>query len=774
MLELKHIKKYYHVGDSVTKALDDVSIAFRKQEFVAILGPSGSGKTTMLNGIGGLDIYDSGDLVIKGKSTKDFTEADWDAYRNNSVGFIFQSYNIISHLSILDNVEMGMTLSGVGNEEKRRKATEALERVGLGPHINKRPNQLSGGQLQRVAIARAIANDPEILLCDEPTGALDTETSQEIMQLIKELSAERLVIMVTHNPTLAKQYADRIINFADGKIQDDSNPYVEDVSKDNFELKKTKMTFWTALKLSFTNLKTKKARTALTAFASSIGIISIAIVLALSSGFQKQIDKTQSNTLAQFPVTISQTASKQTAPSKSVKNSNSKKVTAKLSQQEKMTHTNKLNKSYLNYVKNLSPELSKDITYNYSTGMNLLSKTDGKVKTVQFSNTNGSSSTMSGMTAAMASTTGIGGSVYPSSDNNGLNFLKKHYKVIAGTTPKNENDVILIVDRDNSTNINALKNIGLNVKSGQKLDFNKIVGKEFKIVANNDYYTKVSDNLYTPNPDLTQIYDNSNNKTVKIAGIMKVRSKSSENILASGIAYSDKLTQEIIETNKNSEIVKAQKTSDTNVLTGSSVDSTTKESLVSYLGGSATPSSIMIYPSTFKNKDKVLSYLDKYNKGKKASDKVIYTDLAGQVSDLTGGLMDAITYVLIAFAGISLVTSMIMIAIITYTSVLERTKEIGILKALGARKKDITRVFDAETTILGVSSGLLGVIIAWLVTFPINIILQNMTDLKNVAQLNPVHALILIVISTVLTVLGGHIPAKMAAKKDAATALRSE
>lgn len=774
MLELKHIKKYYHVGDSVTKALDDVSIAFRKQEFVAILGPSGSGKTTMLNGIGGLDIYDSGDLVIKGKSTKDFTEADWDAYRNNSVGFIFQSYNIISHLSILDNVEMGMTLSGVGNEEKRRKATEALERVGLGPHINKRPNQLSGGQLQRVAIARAIANDPEILLCDEPTGALDTETSQEIMQLIKELSAERLVIMVTHNPTLAKQYADRIINFADGKIQDDSNPYVEDVSKDNFELKKTKMTFWTALKLSFTNLKTKKARTALTAFASSIGIISIAIVLALSSGFQKQIDKTQSNTLAQFPVTISQTASKQTAPSKSVKNSNSKKVTAKLSQQEKMTHTNKLNKSYLNYVKNLSPELSKDITYNYSTGMNLLSKTDGKVKTAQFSNTNGSSSTMSGMTAAMASTTGIGGSVYPSSDNNGLNFLKKHYKVIAGTTPKNENDVILIVDRDNSTNINALKNIGLNVKSGQKLDFNKIVGKEFKIVANNDFYTKVSDNLYTPNPDLTQIYDNSNNKTVKIAGIMKVRSKSSENILASGIAYSDKLTQEIIETNKNSEIVKAQKTSDTNVLTGSSVDSTTKESLVSYLGGSATPSSIMIYPSTFKNKDKVLSYLDKYNKGKKASDKVIYTDLAGQVSDLTGGLMDAITYVLIAFAGISLVTSMIMIAIITYTSVLERTKEIGILKALGARKKDITRVFDAETTILGVSSGLLGVIIAWLATFPINIILQNMTDLKNVAQLNPVHALILIVISTVLTVLGGHILAKMAAKKDAATALRSE
>lgn len=771
MLELKHIKKYYHVGDSVTKALDDVSVAFRKQEFVAILGPSGSGKTTMLNGIGGLDIYDSGDLVINGKSTKDFTEADWDAYRNNSVGFIFQSYNIIGHLSILDNVEMGMTLSGVPNEEKKKKAREALERVGLGPHINKKPNQLSGGQLQRVAIARAIANDPEILLCDEPTGALDTETSEEIMQLIKELSAERLVIMVTHNPTLAKEYADRIINFADGKILDDSNPFVEDTSKDNFELKKTKMTFWTALKLSFTNLKTKKARTALTAFASSIGIISIAIVLALSSGFQKQIDKTQGNTLAQFPVTISQTASKQTASVDKVKNSNSKKVTAKLSQQEKSTHTNKLNKNYLNYIKNLDPELSKDVTYTYSTGMNLLTKNDGKVKTAQFSNTS-SSNSLSGMSAAMASSTGIGTSVYPSS--NGNNFLKKHYKVIAGSLPKNENEVILLVDRDNSTNINALKNLGMNVKNNQKLNFNQLVGKEFKVVANNDYYNKVSDNLYTPNSNLNDVYNNANNKTIKIAGILKVKSKSSENILSSGIAYSDKLTQDIIQTNKNSDIVKAQKASDSNVLTGSNVDDTTKTSLVSYLGGSTTPASILIYPNTFKDKDKVLSYLDKYNKGKKESNKVIYTDLAGQVSNLTGGLMDAITYVLVAFAGISLVTSMIMIAIITYTSVLERTKEIGILKALGARKKDITRVFDAETTILGISSGLLGVIIAWLATFPINIILQNMTDLKNVSQLNPVHAIVLVIISTILTVLGGHIPAKMAAKKDAATALRSE
>ncbi|WP_125765483.1 ABC transporter ATP-binding protein/permease [Levilactobacillus mulengensis] len=776
MLELKHIKKYYYVGDSVTKALDDVSVAFRSQEFVAILGPSGSGKTTMLNGIGGLDIYDSGDLAIEGKSTKDFSEADWDAYRNNSVGFIFQSYNIISHLSILDNVEMGMTLSGVSNAEKKEKALKALDRVGLSDHINKKPNQLSGGQLQRVAIARAIANEPEILLCDEPTGALDTETSEEIMQLIKELSAERLVIMVTHNPDLARQYADRIIEFADGKIQHDSNPYDEHTDAQQFELKKTRMTFWTALKLSFNNIRTKKGRTALTAFASSIGIIGIAIVLALSNGFQAQINKTQANTLAQFPVTISQTATSTTAQSNdTVKANNKKVVTAKVSQQDKATHTNKLTKSYLNYVKNLDTKLSKNVTYTYSTGMNLLRQVDGKTKTVSFSNVdNSGSSSANAMQTAMSASTGVGGSVYPSANDGGTSFLKKHYKLVSGTYPKNANDVILIVDRDGSTNINALKNLGYTVKNNQTFNYNKIVGTKMKIVNNNDYYQSLPTGNYLPNKATNSLYNNSHNTTLKIAGIVKVKAKSSENVLASGIAYSDKLTQNIIKDNKDSKIVKAQKKASDNVMTGQTVDSTTKKTLISYLGGSTTPASILIYPNTFKNKDKVLTYLDKYNKGKSKSDKVIYTDMAGTVSSLTGGLMDAITYVLVAFAGISLVTSMIMIAIITYTSVLERTKEIGILKALGARKKDITRVFDAETFILGVGSGALGVVIAWLLTFPINIVLKNITDLSNVAHLNPVHGIVLIIISTVLTMLGGHIPARMAAKKDAATALRSE
>ncbi|WP_125713435.1 ABC transporter ATP-binding protein/permease [Companilactobacillus kedongensis] len=775
MLELKHIKKYFYVGDSVTKALDDVSVSFRTKEFVAILGPSGSGKTTMLNGIGGLDIYDSGDLVIKGKSTKDFSESDWDAYRNNSVGFIFQSYNIIGHLSILDNVEMGMTLSGVDNTEKKEKAIKALERVGLGPHMDKKPNQLSGGQMQRVAIARAIANDPEILLCDEPTGALDTETSVQIMELIKELSKERLVIMVTHNPDLAKQYANRIIEFADGKIQHDSNPYQEDLSDDKFDLKKTKMTFWTALKLSFTNIKTKKARTFLTAFASSIGIISIAIVLALSSGFQTQIDKTQSNTLAQFPITISQIASNQTAPpsNKDKKTSKSDKVTAKKSEADKATHVNKINKKYMNYVDNIDPKLSKTITYTYSTGMNLLREVNGKVKTVKFSNTDSNANSASAMSSAMATSTGVGSSVYPGGKS-GQNFLKKHYKVISGSLPTSANDIILIVDKDNSTNVNALKNLGFSVKDGQKLNFDKLVGTQVKVVSNNNYYQKLPTGNFVPNSADSSMYNNSSNKTLKVSGILRVKSSSSENILASGVAYSDQLTKNIIQQNENSDIVTAQKASKSNVITGETVDATTKTGLVSYLGASKTPSSIMIYPNTFNNKDKVLNYLDKYNKGKSKANKVIYTDLAGSVSNLTGGLMDAITYVLIAFAGISLVTSMIMISIITYTSVLERTKEIGILKALGARKKDITRVFDAETTILGVASGVLGVVIAWLATFPINAVLKSMTDLSNVAQLNPIHALILIIVSTILTVLGGHIPARMAAKKDAATALRSE
>lgn len=773
MLTLKQLKKYYTVGTTVTKALDGVSISFRKQEFVAILGPSGSGKTTLLNVIGGLDQYDEGDLIINGQSTKHFKANDWDAYRNNSIGFVFQSYNLIGHQGILDNVELGMTLSGLSKGERRNQAMNALERVGLKEHLHKRPNQLSGGQMQRVAIARALANNPEILLCDEPTGALDSETSVQIMELIKELSREKLVIMVTHNPELAHRYADRIIEFSDGKIMTDSHPFEENQVDDTFQLTHTKMSFLTALRLSFTNIRTKKGRTFLTSFASSIGIIGIAIVLSLSNGFQKQIDQTQAETLSKFPVTISQisTDNSKLANDTTTTKAKEQTVLAETSSQDLATHTNNLDADYLAYVKKINPEWSNNIGYSRITNLNLLREVNGTVEQVRLSNqkTEQTSST------SFASSTGVGVSVFPDQlDDSKNNFLKENYQLVDGSYPTKATDLVLIVDQDGTTNINALNNLGFDLESGTAVPYRDIVGTTMKLVANDNYYQTLPNGNFLPNQDLTAVYENDANQTVTIVGILKAKSSSTMDLLATGIAYSDSLTQAVITENKQSAIVTAQNNQSTNVLTGETLTSDSKKTLLTYLGADATPSNIYIYPNNFKSKEKVLSYLDAYNKGKSKANQVLYTDLAGTMTQLTGGLMDAITYVLVAFAGISLVTSMIMIGILTYTSVLERTKEIGVLKALGARKKDITRVFDAETAILGVSSGVLGVAIAYAATFPINHLLQNLTDLKNVAQLNPVHAGILIVISTVLTMLGGHIPARMAAKKDAAIALRAE
>ncbi len=780
MLELKDIKKYYTVGSSTTKALDGVTVAFRKQEFVAILGPSGSGKTTMLNVIGGLDNYDSGDMIINGKSTKSFKDRDWDAYRNNSIGFVFQSYNLISHLGIIDNVELGMTLSGVSKEKKRAKATDALTRVGLAEHMHKKPNQLSGGQMQRVAIARALANDPDILLCDEPTGALDSETSVQIMELIQELSKEKLVIMVTHNPELAHKYAGRIIEFKDGRIIKDSNPHVEGQKKDQFELKHTKMSFMTALRLSFNNIRTKKGRTFLTAFASSIGIIGIAIVLSLSTGFQKQIDNTQSETLARFPITISQVATEQDPSAmgtreKSEDFPSDKEVTAKLSDTDRATHINKIDQEFLDYINDIDPELSNNIGYTRSTSLNLFRKIDDNVEQVSFSNASPDNEQTNAMMSAMSASTGIGVSTFPEqlSEDNG-NFLKDNYDLLEGSYPSASTDVVLIVDENNVTNVNALINLGFDIEDGDTVSFDDIVGTKITLASNDAFYTELPTGNFIPNQDINEVFDNSNNKELTISGILRIKQNSTMNLLSTGIAYSDALAQEVIKENQDSAIVQAQKDSDTNVMTNEPVDESAKDSLIAYLGGSDLPNSIMIYPNDFSAKEKILDYLDDFNKGKDKEDQIVYSDLAGTMTQLTGGLMDAITYVLIAFAGISLVTSMIMIGIITYTSVLERTKEIGVLKALGARKKDITRVFDAETCILGIASGALGVLIAWLATFPINAILYSMTDLENVAQLNPVHGLILIAVSTVLTMIGGHIPARMAAKKDAAIALRAD
>ncbi|PJI08226.1 MULTISPECIES: ABC transporter ATP-binding protein/permease [Clostridium] len=791
MLELKEITKTYTTGDFTQIALDKVNLKFRKSEFAAILGPSGSGKTTLLNVIGGLDKYDSGDLIINGASTKKFKDRDWDAYRNNSVGFIFQSYNLIGHLGILDNVEMGMTLSGISADERKKKALDALKRVGLEDHANKKPNQLSGGQMQRVAIARALANDPDIILADEPTGALDTNTSKQIMELIKEIAKDKLVIMVTHNPELAEKYASRIIHFQDGHIINDNAPVNEEETiNSDYKLKKTSMSFLTALKLSGKNIMTKKWRTGLTAFASSIGIIGIALILSLSNGFNKQIDSYEKSTLSNFPITISTTAtdlsSMTSNKSSSTTNTNDSgkfpknKEIYPYNPTNSSTHINNLTQKYVDYVSKIDKNLLDGISYSRSVNMNILKKQDGKATSVNLQNANFTS--------------------YPvKPGDTSSSYLKEYYDLLSGSLPSNKNDIVLVVDKDNNVDKSTLEALGLDYNK-KSINFNNIVGKEYKLLLNNDYYKKYG-NIFTPNgnpSDLSNLYDNSNAVTLKITGIVRIKKDSNTSSLSSGIAYSDELAKFFIDNAQTSDIVKTQQNSNYNVLTGqifaseiqsssiqggqmgagpmnhATVSTQTKDNVLESLGSNSIPTSISLYPANFDSKGKITNYLDNWNKGLKDTDKIKYTDMSATVTSLSKNIMNSITLVLIAFAAISLVVSLIMVAIITYISVLERTKEIGVLRAMGARKKDITRVFNAETFIIGLCSGILGITIAFLLTFPVNAVLYNVTNLSNVAQLNPVHAIALILISLVLTVLGGAIPAKMAAKKDPVEALRSE
>lgn len=787
MLRLKNITKSYTTGEFTQIALNDVSINFRKNEFVAILGPSGSGKTTLLNIIGGLDRYDSGDLIVNDKSTKNFKDAEWDAYRNNSIGFIFQSYNLIPHLNILDNVEMGMTLSGVPASIKHKKALEALERVGLKEHIHKKPNQLSGGQMQRVAIARALANDPDIILADEPTGALDTVTSQQIMDLIKEISHDKLVIMVTHNPSLAEEYADRIVKVKDGKIIDDTNPYTDISEKTEYSLKSTSMNFLTALKLSGKNILTKKFRTTLTAFAASIGIIGIALILSLSSGFQNKIDEFQKDALSEFPIIISQTATqidRETMENMRGKMRNNLKEPDKFPEEEKIypydpeelsiVHNNIFTDEYLDYVNNIDSQICKRIGYVRMVGMNLIRKTEEKTIPVKLESAfaMGSSQAQQGN---ITSTSGLGLPTYPETlDESNMSYLEENYDLLAGTYPLDETDLVLVIDKKNRVNINVLENLGFDVKNVDSINFDEIVGTEIKLIPNDDYYTKTNFGNFIPRNDYDTMYNSEDAITLRISGIIRLKKGVEIDLLGNGIVYSDKLLQRIIDTEENSEIVKAQKDSNVNVITMEEIDEATKDNLLAYLGGTSKPYMIFLYPANFNAKEEVIKYLDNYNSGKDKEDMIVYTDLASTITDMTGSIMDAITLVLIAFSSISLIVSLIMIGIITYISVLERTKEIGVLRALGARKKDITRVFNAETFIIGAFSGFLGIGIAYLLTYPVNRVIENLTDLENVAQLNPVHAIMLVVISVILTLIGGFIPARMAAKKDPVEALRSE
>ena len=762
MLQLKNIKKSYKTGEFIQHALKGINLEFRKNEFVAILGPSGSGKTTLLNIIGGLDRYDSGDLIINGKSTKKFKQKDWDAYRNNSIGFIFQSYNLITHISVLENVEMGMTLSGMNAKKRHKKALELLKKVGLKDHAHKKPNQLSGGQMQRVAIARALANNPDIILADEPTGALDTKTSTQIMELIKEIAKDKLVIMVTHNPELANIYANRIVEFRDGELIDDSNPLDVNKEQNTYNIKKTSMNYLTALKLSFNNIKTKKGRTFLTAFASSIGIIGIALILSLSNGFKLQIDKFEKDTLSQAPIIISE----QTMDTNTVKEMHQEKDNLEeysksneihsLKTVETIIHTNKITKEYMDKIEKINPELIGGISYQRGLSLNILGKIDNKVKQIDQTIFSPIPTTLDGKESTVMS------------DN---------FEVIYGNTTVEKNELLLLVDSKNRVSESILKELGYEKET---INFDEIIGKEFKIILNDDYYKKI-ENLYIRPSDLENLYKNENAVTLKISAIIRGKEGSDfAKLSGTGLMYNNTLTKYIIEKNNESEIVKTQKKVDYNVLSAQPFDLKTKEgieqkeSTLAFLGADTTPLLIQIYPKDFNSKDEILKVLDEYNEEKNDEDKVIYLDQAKLITSMSGSIMDAITIVLIAFSAISLIVSSIMIGIITYISVLERTKEIGILRALGARKKDITRVFNAETFIIGLTSGTLGLIIAKLLTFPANSIIENLTTLKDVAKLNPKHAIILLIISILLTVIGGFIPSKIAAKKDPVEALRTE
>lgn len=762
MLEIRNIKKSYKTGTFIQHALKDVSISFRPNEFVAILGPSGSGKTTLLNIIGGLDRYDSGDLVINGKSTKKFSDSNWDSYRNNCVGFIFQSYNLINHLNILENVEMSLTLSGVSKKVRKQKALDALKQVGLINHAYKKPNQLSGGQMQRVAIARALVNEPDIILADEPTGALDSTTSVQIMELIKEIAKDKLVIMVTHNKELAYDYANRIIELKDGELINDTNPHEQSKNNQEYKIRKTAMSFFTALSLSFKNIETKKGRTFLTAFASSIGIIGIALILSLSNGFNIEVEKFEKDALSSLPIMISEqtvemdedSLAKMRDSFKIDNNSypSEEVIYIQKDMVEDTTHTNIINQEFIDYIEKINPKYVSGISYMRLVSINALSKAKDGYKIIDNSYLT---------------------TLPKSLDEKQNDVVEDNYDLLKGKFATNKDEVVLAIDSKNRVNEKLLEMLGFDL-SKDNFTFDEILNKEIKVVLNDDWYID-NNNYFIPNFNYEELYNNKNNLTLKIVGIIRGKEDAKLVSASSGIAYTESLIDYIVENNSKSKIVLKQKEVDYNILTGEQFrEEKDKDTVLSYLGNDNLPILVNIFPRNFDSKDEIIKYLDDYNETKLEEDKLLYTDMASLISSLSGSIMDAITIVLIAFSSISLVVSCIMIGIITYISVLERTKEIGILRAMGARRKDITRVFNAETIIIGLCSGLLGITIARILVFPANIIIYNATGLDNVAKMNPLHALLLLIISMLLTVLGGLIPAKVASRKNPVEALRTE
>ena len=884
MLQLKNIKKQYVTGDTTVEALKGIDLEFRENEFVSILGQSGCGKTTLLNIIGGLDQYTSGDLIINGKSTKDFKDADWDTYRNNSIGFVFQSYNLIPHQTVLSNVELALTLSGVSKAERRKRATEALEKVGLGDQLYKKPNQMSGGQMQRVAIARALVNNPDILLADEPTGALDSETSVQIMELLKEIAKERLIIMVTHNPELAEQYSTRIIRILDGELKNDSNPYsVDEKTKEEAyakaskkatraekkqakeKKKKTSMSFFTALSLSMNNLMTKKGRTFLTSFAGSIGIIGIALILALSTGMQSYIDKVQEDALASYPVTIQkQTVDMTTmmtsmmeamATEDDIEHEDGKIYSRNVMNQILVAMTSKIQtnnleafKAYIDSTKEQSGSIwdnAKDVQYVYKTSMNiyLADTTNGVTQVNPISLFDDI-----GMGSMMDLSSGMSGSAMNNAEVwkellNNQEALDNQYELLYGSWPKEFNDVVIVTDKNGEISDYTIYALGLrdseelagtlnNILAGKEFNleeeeqvsytYEELCGLSFKFVPNCDRYKKTDGiwvDMSTNEEYMKSILENA--LDINICGIVK---NNNENAMEIGtIGYTSELTEYIINTTNASEIAKEQLANPTiDIFSGRPFESdeiqqapqfdmnnlteeqmqylaslsdeekqalmqsmtqdtkNTYEDNITAIGimDLADPWEINIYPKDFDSKENIAQIIKDYNKKYTDQGKdeyaIQYSDLVGTMMSSVSDVVNIISIALMAFVSISLVVSSIMIGIITYISVLERTKEIGILRSIGASKKDISRVFNAETFIIGLVAGALGIGITLLLSIPINIVINNLTGVDNIAALPFMGAVILILISMMLTMISGFIPAKMAAKKDPVEALRTE
>ena len=881
MLVLKNIVKDYSAGDARVEALRGVDLEFGDSEFAAILGPSGCGKTTLLNIIGGLDRYTSGDLVIRGKSTKQFTERDWDTYRNHSVGFVFQSYNLIPHQTVLSNVELALTLSGVSREERRRRAAEALEKVGLGDQLKKKPNQLSGGQMQRVAIARALVNNPEVLLADEPTGALDSETSIQVMEILRQVAKDRLVIMVTHNPELADQYATRIIRLLDGKIVSDNaaeaeHTGAEEATAENASERKTSMGFLTALNLSLNNLMTKKGRTILTAFAGSIGIIGIALILSLSNGVNRYIERVQRDTLSSYPVQIDERTVDMTdtmAGLMDIDLEGKERADGKVYSGSRMTQLmsswmsgvteNDLAgfKTWLEDPANDIDRYVSGIRYEYNTPL-LLYRMDLDKPLQVNPSTVMESSGMADMMNMMGSGTGIQETMMNTTARrmnvftpllNNDELLKSQYAVLAGRLPEAMDEVVIMLNSRNELSDYTLYSIGLRDQSELKEQFeqlmrgvpieteelefsyDELLSMRFRMLLNTDVFTK-SGTLWTDNSgDADYIARKlQDGMELKIVGVVKP-AKSGLSSESGGIGYRTELVDYLLEQVRDSEIAREQLANPgTDVFTGqpfsavaqdalSLLDSMevedfmemleskglipagmipkeyrmflTKDLLKQFVGQGVMmisgntleanlekmgisdpdkPASVYIYPKDFESKNRITEKIEGYNAQAGEEHAVRYTDYVGLMMDSVTTIVNAISYVLVAFVAISLVVSSIMIGIITYISVLERTKEIGILRAIGASRRDVSRVFNAETLIVGFAAGVIGILVTLGLTVVANIILSNLTGIPDIAALPPVAGVILVGISMLLTLIAGIIPSRIASRKDPVVALRTE